>query len=139
MKTRTLLLLAVACAFVILIAGSIKIFLIADETPAEHLRVGQSGLAGDMRITVVSAAERDGQLLIGVRIGGIDDDDGATSFKFGNGGKGFLTLSASGTTCAATTVAESECDLAFDTTDANGVLLYERTSEDVVRWDITGD
>ena len=136
MKTRTLLLLAVACAFVILIAGSVKIFLIADERPAEHLRVGQSGVAGDMRITVLSAAELDGQLLISVRIGGIDDDDGATSFKFGNGGKNFLTVSGSGTTCAATTVAESECDLAFDTADVSGVLLYERTSEDVVRWDI---
>jgi L-ascorbate metabolism protein UlaG (beta-lactamase superfamily) len=137
-KTRTLLLLAVACAFVILIAGSIKIFLIADEKPAEHLRVGQSGVAGDMRVTVLSATERDGQLVIGVRIGGIDDIDGATSFKFGNGGKDFLTLSDSGTSCAATTVAEAECDLAFDTTDPNGVLLYERTSEDVVRWDIGG-
>lgn len=138
MKTRTLLLLAVTCAFVILIAGSIKIFLIADEKPAEHLRIGQSGVAGDMRVTVLSAAERDGRLVIGVRIGGIADDDGATSFKFGNGGKDFLTLSEAGTTCGATTVAESECDLAFDTAAASGVLLYERTSDDVVRWDIGG-
>lgn len=135
-KTRTLLLLAVMCAFVILVAGSIKIFLIADEKPAGHLRVGQSGVAGEMRVTVLSATERDGQLVIGVRIGGIDDDDGASSFKFGNGGKDFLVLADSGTTCAATTIAESECQLAFDTADASGVLLYERTSDDVVRWDI---
>ena len=55
MKTRTLLLLAVTCGLVILLAGSFKLFLITEKSPPAHLSVGQSGTIGDMKVTVVSA------------------------------------------------------------------------------------
>lgn len=143
MKTRTLLLLAVACAFVILVAGSIKLFLVAEEDPPEHLAVGATGTAGDMRVTVLDASVRDGQLLVNVRIGGVDDRNGAESFEFRNGRESLQPVQPRSTgaggeaACAATSTADAECLVAFDTTDARGLLLYSRTSDDVLRWDIS--
>lgn len=140
MKTRTLLLLAVGCGLVILVAGSIKLFLVADETAPKHLAIGSSGTVGDMVVTVVGVQRTADQVLVDVALTGASDDDGATAFVYGTGSKQFAPgppPSDAGSACGAT-VADSvtRCVLAFDTTTPQGVLRYDRAGE-TLRWDIT--
>ena len=140
MKTRTLLLLAVGCGLVILVAGSIKLFLVADDTSPKHLAVGASGTIGDMVVTLVSVQHTADQTLVDVALTGADDADGATSFVFGTGSEQLDSVTppaGSGQACAATSAeVVTRCVLAFDTANAQGVLRYDRAGE-TLRWDIT--
>lgn len=140
MKTRTLLLLAVGCGLVILVAGSIKLFLVADDTAPKHLAVGTSGTVGDMVVTVVGVHRNTAQVLIDVALTGASDTDGATAFVYGTGSKQYKPgppPAAAGAACGAT-VADTvtRCVLAFDTNAPQGVLRYDRAGE-TLRWDIT--
>ena len=140
MKTRTLLLLAVACGLAILVAGGIKLFLVADEQQPTHLAIGESTKIGDMTVGVESARVESGQLLVSVSLIGVDDPDGARSWVFGNGSEQLRPLDPpdrAGTPCGATARdAPTACVLAFATNDAHGVLRYERADE-TARWDST--
>ena len=140
MKTRTLLLLAVASGLVILVAGSIKLFLIADDDPPAHLVVGESATVGDMTVAVLSVDRAGGETYVGVRLQGVDDPDGATSWVLGVVGDQLRPLApppSVGPACSSTSAAEpTDCVLAFRT-DAVGVLTYGRADE-TIRWDITG-
>jgi hypothetical protein len=138
-KTRTLLLLAVGCGLIILVAGSVKVFLIADDTTPAHLRIGQGATIGDMRVTVSSVHRTATQTLVSVELQGVDDDDGALSFVLGTGSKQLAPVEPSGDdgeACGATSAdAATTCVLAFDTVEAAGVLRYQRAGE-TLRWDI---
>ena len=138
-KTRTLLLLAVGCGLIILVAGSIKVFLIADDTAPSHLHVGESATIGDMRVTVSSTRRTTTQTLVEVELQGVDDEDGARSFVLGTGSKQLEPVdppAGEGEPCGATSAGRTiSCVLAFDTADAAGVLRYERAGE-TLRWDI---
>jgi hypothetical protein len=139
-KTRTLLLLAVGCGLVILVAGSIKLFLVADDTAPKHLSVGASGTVGDMVVTVVDAHSVANQMLVDVALTGATDDDGATSFVYGTGSHQYSPTAppaGAGAACGATVAdATTRCVLAFDTDEPQGVLRYDRAGE-TLRWDIT--
>lgn len=141
MKTRTLLLLAVGCGLIILVAGSIKLFLIADDKAPVHLAVGQSGKAGDMTVAVQSVHRTAGETLVEVRLVGADDIEGALSFTYNTGAKSLPPQgppAGQGNRCAATSVtAPTVCVLAFETARVPGVLGYRRAGE-TLRWDITG-
>ena len=140
-KTRTLLLLAVGCGLAILIAGGIKLFLVADEKQPAHLTIGESAKVGDMTVGVKSASLEDGQLLVSVELVGVDDTDGALSWIFGNGSEQLspqAPAAGAGEPCGATHEdTPTACVLAFLTDDAQGVLRYERGG-DTARWDIGG-
>ena len=140
MKTRTLLLLAVGCGLVILVAGSIKLFLVADDTAPRHLSIGSSGTVGDMVVTVVGVQRGAEQLLVDVALTGAADDDGATSFVYGTGSKQYQPgppPAGKGTACGPTMAdTTTRCVLAFDTSESQGVLRYDRAGE-TLRWDIT--
>src|SRR3954451_13342201 len=123
-KTRTLLLLAVACGLAILVAGSIKVFLIADEKSPPQLGIGESATIGDMKVTVDSVERRNGQTLVSVDLVGVDDPDGATSWVLGVLGSQLKPLeppSQAGAPCGATTKSTpTDCVLAFATDEAKG-------------------
>jgi hypothetical protein len=141
-KTRTLLLLAVGCGLIILVAGSIKLFLIADDSGTPKLSVGASGEAGGMTVTLESVRRTADRTLLEVSLIGIDDPD-ATASRFGYGIVGAVLEPAApsaedGEPCGATsrTVA-THCVLAFETTEAPGVLIYTSDDESL-RWDVGG-
>ena len=142
MKTRTLLLLAVGCGLIILVAGGIKLFLIADDTSASNLTVGGSGKVNGMTVTLESVRRTATQTLLGVSLIGVDDRDGVGGrFTFGIVGAQHLkpTTPPPGEGQACTTTSKetlTRCVLAFDTTVVPGVLIYER--DDVLRWNVTG-
>jgi len=137
-KTRTLLLLAVGCGLIILVAGSIKVFLIADNTSASNLAVGGSGEVNGMTVTLESVRRTADQTLLSVSLIGVDDPYGAESFELGTI-DGHLKPNppapGDGEACAATSRQTlTRCVLAFDTTVTPSVLIYER--DDDLRWDV---
>jgi DNA-binding transcriptional regulator of glucitol operon len=139
MRTRTLLILAVACGLVILVAGSLQLLRFGDTSDAiPDLRVGDTATAGDLTVTVVSAAEADGRMQVVVRTSGVDDPLGFDGFELLAPP---VRLPARGETgaqaCRELTVAEQSCTLTYDTSGASrdgARVLLVRRGEDQRRW-----
>jgi hypothetical protein len=138
MKTRTLLLLALACGAAIMAAGAVFLVQLSRQADAAPpVPFGKATEVGDMRVIVDGADEREGVLEVSVTIGGVDDPDGSDGFRViasgdaaepqGDGADGL---------CGATTRAAQRCIVRFDVSDARGdsrVLFYER-GDDRARW-----
>ena len=81
-RTRTLLLLAVACGLVILAAGVVQLLRIAgQDEPAPAAVVGEQVQIGDLAVTVEDFAEDDGRAVVELELGGVDDPDGTEEFR----------------------------------------------------------
>jgi hypothetical protein len=133
MRTRTLLLLAVSCGLVILVAGGFWLLRLdgANESGSVTFRIGDTAQAADLRVTVVSATERDGTMEVEVRTSGVDDPSGFDDFTLLTAD--LLSPVDTGDDpdgCRATTVAEQSC------TEGVRVLVVRR-GEDVRRWSLT--
>jgi len=138
MKTRTLLLLALACGVAIMAAGAVFLIQLnrqADAAPPVPL--GVTTEVGDMRIVVDDSIEHDGLLDVTVTIGGVDDADGASDFRLIASGHGAVPeASTARGRCGATTIENQRCVIRFDVSAAGGdsrVLFYERGDERA-RW-----
>jgi len=139
MRTRTLLLLAVTCGLVILLAGGIQLFRLANqESPTPPLTVGATGSAGDATVTVEDVDTTDTALVVTVTLGGVDDVEGLDGFSLVAPNMRIAPdpeLSVA-TACTGFTVAEVTCTLSFPTrglTGSDRQLLLIR-AEDQVRW-----
>jgi hypothetical protein len=137
-KTRTLLLLALACGVAIMAAGAVFLVQLsrqADAAPPVPLGVVTE--VGDMRIVVDESVEQDGVLDVTVTIGGVDDADGASGFHLIASGHAAVPEStATAGRCAGTTIEPQRCTIRFDVSGARGdsrVLFYERGDERA-RW-----
>jgi hypothetical protein len=132
MKTRTLLLLALGCAVAILLAGGVLLVQLVNRSEVlEPSPVGRPVEVGDMTVTVGSSAEVDGELTVEVRIGGVDDPDGADDFRLIASARPARLLES----CGATTVDVRSCELRFEVPDDGGSrqLFYDR-GDDGARW-----
>jgi len=143
MRTRTLLLLAVACGLVILVAGGVQLWRFAgDESDAEgDLAIGASAAAGDLDVTVLGAGETDGLLRVTVRLSGVDDRDGIDNFRLivAEDLLEPLTADQAGDgACVGLTVAEQTCDVVFGTAQVDNDIrvLLVRRGEDRHRWEL---
>jgi hypothetical protein len=137
MKTRTLLLLAVACAVAIMAAGVALLVQLngRDEVPP-GTPLGEVVTVGEMRIAVDDFAESAGSLTVTIRIGGVVDDDGAVTFRLITSEGPIAPEHGAAGACSATTLADATCDLTFDVSGVEGsarVLRYERGDESA-RW-----
>jgi hypothetical protein len=140
-RTRTLLILAVGCGFVILLAGGIQLLRIANQESAdeEYHLIGEAVEVGDLTIVVESLAESGGVATVSVRLGGVEDEDGAAEFRLVVPGEAVEPNRGGDGACGATTVEEQSCVLTFGVADAPGgsrILLYRRGDE-VARWELT--
>jgi hypothetical protein len=143
MRTRTLLLLAIGCGLVILLAGGIQLLRVSGDSPAGvDLAVGDTAKAGDMEVTVLSAAEQSSTMVIQVRVGGVDDPAGIDDFRLIVPGAALApetvadTPSGSVDACGEVDVELQTCSLTFSTAEVQGsarVLLLRR-GEDRRRW-----
>lgn len=138
MKTRTLLLLALACGLAIMLAGAVFLFQLAGQDDvAEAVPIGESVEVGDLTIEVEAADESNGVLSVGIRLSGVDDPDGAAGFRLIASGRPIVpTDTDAPDACLATTVEETVCVVRFDVSVADGssrVLFYER-GEEQARW-----
>ena len=72
MKTRTLLLLSVACGLLILLAGGVKLLQVAtDRTEVPVLQVGDEAMIGDMSVRVVSITDDVDGTNVGIEMSGV--------------------------------------------------------------------
>lgn len=138
MKTRTLLLLALACGVAIMAAGAVFLIQLSNQQEADApVAVGDAVEVGDMRIVVDGSVEASGMLDVTITIGGVDDTDGADGFRLIAAGRAARPQSAGvDEACGETAVAEQRCVLRFDVSGADGdsrVLFYERGDERA-RW-----
>jgi hypothetical protein len=141
-RTRTLLLLAVACGLVILAAGVVQLLRIATEGDAdadeEFHRLGESVDVGDLTVLVESFDEDGDTATLTVALGGVDDPDGADEFRLVVPGESLSPAGGGADACGATTVPTQTCRLTFDVGKAAGgarILLYRR-GDDVARWEL---
>ena len=139
MKTRTLLLLALGCGLAILLAGgALLVMLAGQDDPEPAVPLGIETSIGDMRVTVLSAAEQTDAKVLTVElvVGGVDDTDGAAGFELIASGRPIPPGDPS--TCGETTGEPRQCTLVFDVSTADGesrVLRYRR-GDDQSRWDV---
>lgn len=142
MRTRTLLLLAVACGLAVLVAGLIALLRIdRQDTTTRRVAVGELASAGDLEVTVVSAAEADGLMRVTVRFGGVDDSAVLDYVRLVVPGALIAPLGsaqAGDGACVAATEREQECDLVFGVAAVDGSArsLLVRRGEDQLRWDL---
>jgi hypothetical protein len=140
-RTRTLLLLAVACGLVILVAGVVQLLRIAaQDEPAPAVRVGEPVEIGDLAVTVEDFAESGGRALVELELAGVDDPEGTAEFRLVVPGASLRPVITAPGACGGTTVAEQRCTLTFDVADADGssrVLIYRRGDERA-RWELSG-
>ena len=139
MRTRTLLLLAVACGLVILVAGVVQLLRIAgqDET-VDFSPLGADVRVGDLEVVVDAYTEEADLARVSVRLGGVDDPDGAADFRLVVPGAALAPTSEGSESCGAVTIDARPCQLAFDVDDAAGgvrVLVVER-GDDSARWEL---
>lgn len=122
MKTRTLLLLSLGCAIVILAAGiGLFVRLGANDATTVPSQFGDRVEIGDLQV-VVSNASREGLMQrISVMVSGIDDREVTDSFAVISGG---VPLNAEPNDCVVVIDADTSCEVEF-------VLLTE-TSEPAV-------
>lgn len=144
MRTRTLLLLAVACGLAVLIAGLVALLRIdRQETATQRVAVGEMARAGDLEVTVLRAVEADGLMEVTVRLGGVDDQAVLDNIRLVVPGTLLAPLepARAGTgACAIATELEQECALVFGVAAVDGSArsLLVRRGEDQLRWDLAG-
>ena len=142
MRTRTLLLLAVACGLAVLVAGLIALLRIdRHDTTTRRVAVGEVASAGDLEVTVVSAGEVDGLMRVTVRLGGVDDESILDQVRLVVPGALIAPLNpaqAGDRACAVATEREQECELVFGVAAVDGSArsLLMRRGEDQLRWDL---
>jgi len=134
MKTRTLLLLSVGTALMILLAGGVLLFqLSGQETATEATPLGQEAAVGDARVTVVGTEVVGDTLAVSMQIGGVDDPDGISSFRLVTGDRRLEPLAAAESgRCDGISEAVQTCVVVFDVGAADGssrVLVMRRGDE----------
>ena len=140
MKTRTLLLLSVAVALAILLAGGVFLFQLSNESATVDVaELGAEVEVGDVHVTVLDVVETADTVSVAVRLGGVDDGDGLDSFRLitGSDPLGPVRAPADGR-CAAITVAPVDCRLDFDVSASDGSnrVLVLRRGDEQRRWDL---
>jgi hypothetical protein len=134
MRTRTLLLLAIGCGLVILLAGGIQLLRLGrQEQTVRQLGVGEIGQAGDVNVALISSSAAATQLVAVVRVGGVSDADGLEGFTLVAPGR---VLAVSSSTCEGIAVRQQDCELTFNTIDVPGTsrqLIFRRADQQL-RW-----
>jgi hypothetical protein len=134
MRTRTLLLLAIACGLVILLAGGIQLLRVSGQDQSSKLLgEGESGIAGDATVELVSWSTSGSDLTAVVRLSGVDDSDGLQGFTLVAPGK---VVAVGSSTCTGIVVVETQCSLTFDTAGMPGTsrqLIFHRADAQL-RW-----
>jgi VCBS repeat-containing protein len=139
MKTRTLLLLAVSCGLAILLAGGIQLFRLSNqETPNPPLAIGQTGTAGDVKVTVDGVDVSATDFVVTITVEGVDDAQGLDGFSLVAPNKRVapLVVADDPSACSGFTIEQVTCTISFPADALTGTarqLLLIR-AEDQVRW-----
>ena len=134
MKTRTLMLLSLACALAIVAAGvafAVRVATSPDASPPAPL--GVPTVIGDMTTVVRSAETVAGLTLVEVALAGVADDDASSDFVLLVAGTAHRV---EGSDCDPSTVEQMTCRLAFRAPVETGssVVLTQTRGEQQERW-----
>ncbi|MEC7174976.1 MAG: hypothetical protein VXW34_05190 [Actinomycetota bacterium] len=134
MKNRTLLLLSLGCAIVILAAGiGLFVRLGTNDVTAAPSEFGDRVEVGDLQV-VVSSASREGLMQrISLKVSGIDDREVTDSFAVISGG---VPLNAEPNDCVAVINADTSCEIEFvlSTETSEPAVLIVTRGEERGRW-----
>jgi hypothetical protein len=134
MRTRTLLLLAIGCGLVILLAGGIQLLRVGgQQQTATLLQVDEPGTAGDVTVELVSISVSSTGLVAVVRVKGVNDPDGLDGFSLVGPGK---VVPVASSDCNGISVGEAQCALTFSTNGMQGTsrdLIFRRADRQL-RW-----
>lgn len=141
MKTRTLLLLSVGTALMILIAGGVLLFqLSGQDATTQATPLGTAVQVGDAEITVSGSSVAGPVLRVHVEIGGVVDERGIDAFSLVTGDQRLdaLTVPSEGR-CTGITEATQTCTIDFDVsaTEGSSRVLVVRRGEDQATWRLT--
>jgi len=136
MRTRTLLLLSVGVALMILLAGGVLLLQLSNETAAvEPAGIGESVRVGDVDVTVFGAQESSTLFSVDVEVVGVDDALDSFSLATGDRRLEPVTVAADGR-CTEITVADQRCRIEFDVSvsDGSNRMLVLRRGDDQRNW-----
>ena len=138
MRTRTLLLLSVATALAILLAGGVLLIQLAGEQDTiEASALGERVRVGDVSVTVFDTRAEGDRFVVDVELGGVDDLDGLDGFRLVTGDRELSALTApAADRCTAIEVELRRCSLEFDVGAAatSSRVLVLRRGEDRATW-----
>ncbi|MBV1893070.1 MAG: hypothetical protein KUG57_03420 [Ilumatobacteraceae bacterium] len=138
MKTRTLLLLSVAMAFAILMAGGIFLLQLSNESSTvQPLELGESTGIGDVTVTVLEVTNSVALLGIEIEIEGVDDADGIDNFWLVTGDRRLPPVAAPADgRCSEITVSSQQCRLDFDISavETSSRVLVMRRGDQQRNW-----
>lgn len=134
MKTRTLLLLSLACALAITAAGvalAVRVASTPDAAPPAAL--DRPVAVGDMTTTVRTAESNAGLIVVEVAIGGVEDPDASSDFLLLVAGTAHRV---SETDCDPSSVEQTTCRLSFRAPAEEGVsvVLTQTRGDQQERW-----
>ena len=132
MSTRKLILSAIACALVIILAGGAKIFQMSRDTiTVEVFALGTERTLADMTVTVQSVSQNANATIAHVTMVGVEGADATEGWRLLAGGTVLspiaLPVGALGVPCATTTVdVVASCDMAFPASEGSVTIAYLR-------------
>lgn len=138
MKTRTLLLLSVATALAILLAGGVLLFqLSSQESTATTVDLGEEVVVGDLSVAVFGASESDEFFSVDVELGGVDDDVDSLRLVTGDERLQPVTVPVDGR-CTTISVEPTRCRLDFglEAVSSSNRTLIVRRGDDQATWNL---
>ena len=132
MSTRKLILTAIICGIAILIAGSLKLFMVAtDDTQIQILALHTPSTLGDMTVSVEAVKQSTDATFVSVTMVGVDGADAREGWRLLAGGTVLspiaLPAGAEGVACD-TTVSDvaAQCEVAFPASSGSITVAYLR-------------
>ena len=132
MSTRKLILSAIACALVIILAGGAKIFQMSRDTiTVEVFALGTKRTLADMTVTVQSVSQNANATVAHVTMVGVDGADATEGWRLLAGGTVLspiaLPVGTLGVPCATTSAdVVASCDMAFPASEGSVTIAYLR-------------
>ena len=132
MSTRKLILSAIACALVIILAGGAKIFQMSRDTiSVEVFALGTERTLADMTVTVQSVSQNANATIARVTMVGVDGADATEGWRLLAGGTVLspiaLPVGTLGVPCATPSAdVVASCDMAFPASEGSVTIAYLR-------------
>lgn len=134
MSTRKLILAALFCGLLIVVAGGVKLFqTVRDGNEASLLELGESVTLGDMTVRVDGVRITENRTLVDVALVGVEDASAVEGWRLLAGGKISTPVSlpvGEGLECTTTKRdVESICTIAFPVSKGTRTVAYIRAGE----------
>lgn len=129
MSTRKLILTALVCGLVIMLAGGFKLLQIStDDAEVSFLPLTASATLGDMTVAVQSVEQQADATLVTVAMGGVEGGDALEGWRLVASGEAVLPREAAGDkACRVTSAtADTTCVVEFPPSEGTVTVAYLR-------------